>query len=152
MTRSAWHRKWMSRPLSTTFTMAPFHSMRNISLYNSRLTHFVRIWHRFRDINVSNLWHWKHMSRTWCAAFAVAPSDGKHMISYLITIVMFPLFLYFLTILQDVRKEEKCQNSDLQMKFKVNDDKLELAPFDWKCLILYRWFSSELFISGIYFT
>ena len=40
---------------------------------------------------------WKYRSKSWCTIFAVAPFDGKYLISYLLAIVMFaflqPIFV-----------------------------------------------------------
>ena len=71
--------------------------MANINLYKSRIWAFVAISHRFPgiihymiSINYVTL---KYGSRSRCTTIAMAPFDGKYLISYLMAIVMFALSL-----------------------------------------------------------
>ena len=68
----------------------------------------------------------------------MAPFDSKYMTSYLMALVMFGDFALSVTIYEIFAKQIKCPKFDLKMKIKVKEEKTGVAPFDWKCLVLYR--------------
>ena len=63
-------------------------------------------------------------------------NDSTDMITYLMTILMFALSITIYEILAKEMMDAK--TFTLKMKVKVKKKKTGLAPFDWKCSILYR--------------
>ena len=57
------------------------------------------------------LWPWKRRSRSRCTTFAMTPSDGKYMICYLISIIMFVLSL---AIYERCARQIKCRKFELE--------------------------------------